>query len=191
MAHDDRTAQKRDAALLARCRAGAARAWTALLEQYERLVYSIPLSYGLSRDEAAEVAQATFAELVRGLERIEVEDRLTAWLGTVAKRQTIRIFERHRRERATSAAAERLVEPNDAHELDEQRITDVEWVIQALSLVPERCRALLQALYLDDGEPSYADVAARLDLPIGSIGPTRARCLAAMREALERLDSGR
>ena len=153
-------------------------------------MFSIPLSFGLSRDEAAEVTQATFAELVRGLDRIELEDRLTAWLGTVAKRQTIRVFERHRRERATASAAEHLVEPADRHELDEQRITDVEWVIQALDVVPERCRALLQALYFDDGEPSYAEVAERLGIPIGSIGPTRARCLVAMREALERLDRG-
>jgi len=187
VAHDERRPQSRDADLLARCRAGDARAWTALLDRYERLVFSIPLSYGLSRDEAAEVTQATFAELVRGLDGIELEDRLTAWLGTVAKRQTIRIFERLRRERAAASAAEHLVDPVGRHELDEERITDVEWVIQALALVPRRCRALLEALYFADGEPSYADVAARLGIPIGSIGPTRARCVAAMREALDRL----
>ena len=82
------------------------------------------------------------------------------------------------------------MDPGDRHDVDEQRIGDVEWVIQALDVVPERCRALLQALYFSEEEPSYADVAQRLGIPIGSIGPTRARCLSAMREALERLDRG-
>jgi RNA polymerase sigma factor (sigma-70 family) len=188
VAHDDTTAHQRDGALLARCRSGEARAWRLLLERYERLVYSIPLSFGLSRDDAAEVAQATFTELIRSLDRIEFEDRLTAWLGTVAKRQTIRVFERHRRDAALEAAAGHAVATAMDPAIVEERVADVEWVVQALALVPERCQRLLKALYFDDAEPSYAEVAAALGIPLGSIGPSRARCLAAMRSALAALD---
>jgi RNA polymerase sigma factor (sigma-70 family) len=184
---DAHSFRQREESILTRCRAGDARAWRQLLNQYERLVFSIPLSFGLSRDEAGEVTQATFGELVRRLDSIVMEDRLASWLGTVARRQSFRIMERRRRDAdiATASGSQLDIAFDDGAS---DRVADVEWVVQALDQLPERCRNLLRALYFSDGEPSYEDVAATLAVPVGSIGPTRARCLTALRERLDRLN---
>ena len=89
---------RQDQSLLRACQSGDHKAWETLLERYERLVYSIPLNFGLSRGDADDVAQATFSALIRSLGSIADEERLGAWLGTVARRQTWRLIERRRRE---------------------------------------------------------------------------------------------
>ena len=71
---------------------------------------------------------------------------------------------------------------------DRERWERAEWIIQGLSMLDERCRQLLLALYFDAEQPSYADVADRLNMPIGSIGPTRARCLERMRQSLQTVE---
>jgi RNA polymerase sigma factor (sigma-70 family) len=180
-----RRSEVEDGALIELCRQGDARAWRTLLARHERLVFSIPLSFGLTRDDAAEVTQATFAELVRSLDSLREPDRVQAWLGTVARRQTFRIIEHRRRLRET--AAEHLDVLSD--ETIEHRLADVEWVTQGLARIPERCRSLLQALYFSGEEPSYVEVAATLGVPVGSIGPTRGRCLAALKAALDDLQA--
>jgi len=64
-----------------------------------------------------------------------------------------------------------------------------EWLYQGLSLLDERCRRLLLALYFDAEQPSYAQIADHLKIPIGSVGPTRARCLEQMRQSLHTAES--
>lgn len=175
---------KQDSSLLRACRSGDRKAWQTILDRYERLVYSIPLNFGLSRADADDIAQTTFAALVRSLDAIEDEDRLGAWLGTVARRQTWRLVERKRREA-----------PTDDDHLDQpvtedaviHRTEALQWVNQGLVKMDERCRALLSALYFDEQVPSYADLSIEFGIPVGSIGPTRARCLEKMRSILESL----
>ena len=89
---------RQDQSLLRACQNGDRKAWQTMLDRYERLVYSIPLNFGLSHSDADDVAQATFSALLRGMGSITDEDRLGAWLGTVARRQTWRLVERRRRE---------------------------------------------------------------------------------------------
>ena len=98
--------RKHDAAdsdrdLIRRCQQGSAGAWQRLLNKYERLVYSIPLRYGLSRDDAADIAQNTFTILIESLDTLSEDSRLGAWLATVARRNTWRMLERNRREIAS------------------------------------------------------------------------------------------
>lgn len=178
---------KPDHSLLHACRRGDQRAWQQILDRYERLVYSIPLNFGLSHADADDVAQTTFTALIKSLDAIEDEERLGAWLATVAKRQTWRLVERRRRE-----------SPDDHPALDQTTTTDddtrvkverLEWVHQGLVQMDERCRALLTALYFDEGEPSYVAVGAQFGIPVGSIGPTRARCLQKLRTILDVLQS--
>src|SRR5215216_3858638 len=71
-----------------------------LLNRYERLVYSIPLRYGLSRDDAADIAQITFTILIQSMDSLSEDSRLGPWLVTVARRHTWRLLDRNRRERA-------------------------------------------------------------------------------------------
>ncbi len=87
-----------DSDLILACKEGRAGAWDRLVAKYERLVFSIPRSYGLSRDDAADVSQATFMALIQGLDSLTAESNVKAWLATVARRHTWRLMERGRRE---------------------------------------------------------------------------------------------
>jgi RNA polymerase sigma factor (sigma-70 family) len=175
-----------DRELILACRKGKRGAWETLLNKYERLVFSIPLNYGLSREDAADIAQITFTILIQSLDSLDDESRLGAWLATVARRHTWRQMERNRRqstgrERDVAESAALLGKSGDE---SVERWELIEWLEQGLSLISESCRKLLLALYFDPSQPSYAEVAERMAVPVGSIGPTRARCLEWLREAL-------
>jgi RNA polymerase sigma factor (sigma-70 family) len=175
--------------LIRACRAGHAQAWERLLDKYERLVFSVSLNYGLTADDAADVTQITFTILLQNLDTLPEEIRLAPWLATVARRHTWRWLARNRREAVNPegdiAGTETLggiVDHSERWEL-------VEWLNYGLSTLDERCRQLLLALYFDAAQPSYAQVADRLKMPVGSIGPTRARCLEHMKESLRNVES--
>jgi len=179
---------KTDRDLIRACRSGDARAWERLLDKYERLVFSISLNYGLTTDDAADVTQITFTILLQNLNTLPDEIRLSSWLATVARRHTWRLLAQNRREAvnpdedlAGNKALGGIVDDRERQEL-------AEWLYQGLSLLDERCRQLLIALYFDTEEPSYAEVADHMKMPIGSIGPTRARCLEQMRQSLHTVE---
>ena len=160
-----------------------------MLNKYERLVYSIPLRYGLSRDDAADIAQNTFTILLESLNTLSEDSRLGAWLATVARRQSWRLLERNRREMpsenldsADLAARAVLFGKSGADSIEHWELTEL--LDTGLSQIGESCRQLLLALCFQPELSSYAEVAASLGMPIGSIGPTRARCLKRLREAL-------
>jgi len=173
--------------LITACRAGDAQAWEALVTRYERLVFSIALSYGLSRDDAADVTQTAFLALFRSLAILNQDSRLSAWLATVAHRQTRRILQRGRREYhdALELIDERSpsIGPSGSDPMERWEL--VEWLHHGLGTLGERCRRLLLALYFDPAERSYAEVADQLAMPVGSIGPNRARCLEQLKQILQ------
>lgn len=173
--------------LLQRCRAGEPSAWEALVCRYERLVFSIPLNYGLDRDQAADVMQSTFAELLKSLDTVRDSERLGAWLATVARRQTWRLIKTRRRYGLAEDRSGRM----DAHEPWHEFIdhwNQRNWVVEAVLALDGPCRELLEALYLDPSAPSYDEIAERLGRPRGSLGPQRGRCLEKLRSQLRRLD---
>jgi RNA polymerase sigma factor (sigma-70 family) len=178
-----------DRDLIRRCREGSAGAWHQLLNKYERLVYSIALRYGLSRDDAADIAQITFTILIQSLDSLAEDSRLGPWLATVARRHTWRLLERNRREAASErledtdiAESAVLLGKSDAESIEHWELT--EWLDAGLSKISENCRKLLLALYFQPERSSYAEVAERLDMPIGSIGPSRARCIKRLKQVL-------
>ena len=178
-----------DEDLIRRCREGSAGAWHQLLNKYERLVYSIPLRYGLSRDDAADITQITFTILIQSLDGLAEDSRLGPWLATVARRHTWRLLERNRREAASErlegtdiAESAVLLGKSDAESIEHWELT--EWLDAGLSKISEPCRRLLLALYFQPERSSYAEVAERLDMPVGSIGPSRARCIRRLKQML-------
>ncbi len=178
-----------DGDLIRRCRQGSRGAWQQLLNRYERLVYSIPLRYGLSRDDAADIAQITFTILIQSLDNLSEDSRLGSWLATVARRHTWRLLERNRREIASErlegadlVESAVLLGKSDADSIEHWELT--EWLDAALSKISAACRELLLALYFQPEGSSYAEVAERLGMPVGSIGPRRARCLKSLRQVL-------
>ena len=175
--------------LIHACRAGDARAWERLLDKYERLIFSISLNYGLTMDDAADITQITFTILLQNLDTLPDGVRLAPWLATVARRHTWRLLARNRREAVNPdedlAGKETLGGTVDHTE----RLEQAEWLSYGLSMLDERCRQLLIALYFDAKQPSYAQVSDQLKIPVGSIGPTRARCLEQMRQRLGSAES--
>jgi RNA polymerase sigma factor (sigma-70 family) len=186
---NEREAVGSDQDLIRRCRQGSAGAWRQLLNKYERLVHSIPLRYGLSRDDAADIAQVTFTILIQSLDTLSEDSRLGPWLVTVARRHSWRLLERNRRvspsehlEGADLAESAVLLGKSDADSIEHWELTA--WLDAGLSKIGTSCRELLLALYFQPEGSSYAEVAARLGMPVGSIGPRRARCLKSLRRVL-------
>ncbi|GAA1525738.1 RNA polymerase sigma factor [Nocardioides humi] len=166
-----------DAELLARCRRRDAEAWNLLVGRYERLVYSVARRNGLSAEDAADVTQGTFVTLIDSLGRIRDEERLASWLMTVTRRQAWRVRNLSRRDVQLDVAPE---------EVDES-LEDWATVLtlhDALAELGGTCRSLLEALYFDPEEPSYAEIAERFGRSIGGIGPLRGRCLEKLRAIL-------
>ncbi len=178
-----------DRDLILRCRKGSVGAWHQLLNKYEGLVYSIPLRYGLSRDDAADIAQVTFTILIQSLDSLADDSRLGPWLVTVARRHTWRLLQRNRRETSNEhlegtdlAENAVLLGKSDADSIEHWELS--KWLEAGLSKLGEPCKELLLALYFQPEQSSYAEVAERLGRPIGSIGPSRARCLKRLRQVL-------
>lgn len=179
--------EESDTNLIRACRQGDSRAWDRLLNKYERLVFSIPLNYGLTREDAADVMQITFIILMQSLDALLEDTRLGPWLATVARRHTWRLLARNRREA--------VIIDQDLNEkfpflIDEagsqamERWELIEWLHYALFQLDDNCRNLLLTLYFGPQQLSYSEVADTLKMPVGSIGPTRARCLERLRQLL-------
>ncbi len=175
------------AALLARARAGDDTAWNSLVEQYSGLLWSVARAYRLDTATAADAIQTTWLRLVEHLDRIEDPQRLGGWLATTVRRECLQVLRRTTRERIAPGgdagldAVDTTAEPLDASLLASERDAAL-W--RAFRDIPDRCQRLLRVL-IATPPPSYEQVAAALDIPIGSIGPTRARCLARLRTLLE------
>lgn len=180
-----------DAELITACTNGESWAWDALVDRYRRLVYSLALRTGLGQEDAADVFQMVFTVLLENLHNLRAPQGLAAWLITTTKRTSWRMT--RRRHRALSDDEEVTTTISAAQAWSgpegwlEGRWVDQALVRDALERLGERCRRLLWLLYYDRGEPSYAEISRRLKVPLGSIGPTRARCLQKMRQALQAL----
>jgi len=183
-------ADEEDAALVARCRRGEGAAWEALVHRYQRLVYAIVRRAGQDEHAAADVFQTVFARLLAHLPRIADPHRLQAWIVTTAKRETLLTLRRGQR----TVSMTRVDDGgDDATEFDvaddaplpEDVLADLQQqdlVRRALDRMDERCRDLLLMLFREDGDKlPYEEVAQRLCMSVGSIGPTRARCLSKLR----------
>jgi RNA polymerase sigma factor (sigma-70 family) len=185
-----------DLQLVLACRRGDQLAWEKLIRRYQRLIYAIPLRAGLNEDQAAEIFQDVFTTFFQKLNDIEEPQRLQAWLVTTARRKTWRTIAKT--QVRTRVAAELVDWSNDATAVrDETPLPDEQLLIleeqhrirTAVSLLDERCQKLLELLFYSAQPPSYADVAAALEIPEGSIGPTRARCLAKLLRILKKSDA--
>jgi RNA polymerase sigma factor (sigma-70 family) len=155
-------------------------AWNAIVERFERLLWATVRAYRLSNPDAADVCQTTWLRLVESLDRIRDPDRLGGWLVTTASRECLRVIRRGGREQPSDVAAvfdgsreDPIIQAVLADERDRA-------LLLAFSKLDERCQRLLRILASAD-PPGYEQIGAALGMPIGSIGPTRARCLAKLR----------
>ena len=175
-----------DAELLKSCREGDAWAWKTLVARYGNLVYSVAMATGLPEADASDVTQQTFLILHDSIDRLKPESRLGPWLATVARRHSWRMRARQMREAPQSPdeLAGSIGAGNPEGE-ESRAWEQLEWLHHGLSLMDGRCRDLLTRLYLWPEPATYEEVAAQLKIAVGSIGPTRARCLEKLRDLLE------
>lgn len=186
------SAEASDASLVAACLRGDAAGWNALVHRYQRLVYAIVRRMGMDDHSGADVFQTVFSRLLTHLPRIADPSRLQAWIVTTAKREAL--LQRERRERNVSIDIDsedggRLWDLADEAPLAEDALDELQQmhrVRQALDQLDDRCRRLLELLFNsdDDAPPAYDVIARRLNMAVGSIGPTRARCLGKLRQTL-------
>lgn len=168
--------------LVERAIAGDESAWGGLVDRYAPLVWAVCLRCGLPRTDAEDVVQVVWLRLLEHLPRIRVAAALPGWLVTTTRRECVHHLRgaRARGRRETSAPVELV--PDGRADLDEDllRAERHDALRRAFAQLDERCRRLLAAL-MSLPAPSYTTVSRELAMPIGSIGPTRARCLENLR----------
>ncbi|SEG86452.1 RNA polymerase sigma factor, sigma-70 family [Thermomonospora echinospora] len=178
-------------ALVRAAAGGDAAAWESLVARFSGLVWSVARGHGLGAAEAEEVFQITWFRFAEHIGRIRSPEQAGAWLATTARNESRKAVRVGSRVALTSdldtlvpgvddlSPEQVMLDAEDA-ELDRRRDREL---VQALEELPGRCRELLRML-LASPPPSYAEVSQALGIPVGSIGPTRARCLSQLRELL-------
>lgn len=185
--------QEGDRELLAACLRGDSAAWETLIVRYQRLIYSIPIKLGLSRNDAADVFQSVCIKLLQNLSTLRYQEKISSWLTVTTRRECWRIAARRQRERIV-VPCEWENGPDDPAQIassapladQQQEVLEQQQILrQAVDALPERCRKLITMIFYNEGEVSYAEIASRLNMPLNSMGATRARCLAKLKKLLE------
>jgi RNA polymerase sigma factor (sigma-70 family) len=163
---------------------GSTAAWAKLVDRYSGLLWSITRSFRLGAPDAADVMQTTWLRLVEHLDRIEQPERVGAWLATTARNECLAALRRN--SRSTPSGSDFLDEIADIGPAPDHGLLTTErdsalWT--SLESLPDPCRRLLRIL-ASDPPPSYVEIGAALSMPVGSIGPSRARCLDQLRSRM-------
>lgn len=172
-----------DKQLVKACREGDESAWETITYRYQKLLYSIPWRAGLGKDLSSDVLQEVFTTLYLKLDLLEKPEFLRAWLITTTKHKTIHMISRELRGHPRSIDDDEndpAFEIADKAPLADEILINLERQSQienAFTQIDGRCGRLLRMLYLDPDTLPYSEIAKELDIPLGSIGPTRARCL--------------
>ncbi|MGI9056860.1 MAG: RNA polymerase sigma factor [Pyrinomonadaceae bacterium] len=175
--------EKSDAELVKLCRRGDETAWNALVDRYQRLIFTIPRRAGLSEEQSADVFQEVFMTLFEKLDEIEQPEKVRSWLVTTAKFKTWGTVRSEKGFYAPTTEEEmefEMASLKDNAPLAEDVLIQIEQqhlIRTALKELEERCRTILSMLYLTEPSASYAEVAAEINVGETSISPLRARCL--------------
>jgi RNA polymerase sigma factor (sigma-70 family) len=170
---------------------GDAVSWKSLVDRFSGLVWSVARGHGLPTADAEEVFQTTWLRFAEHIGRLKEPGRAGAWLATTARHECLRLARARPRLALTGdldvlppqvddRSPERAVVESEETAAELERLRAL-W--ECFQRLPARCLRLLRVL-LASPPPSYAEIAVALDMPIGSIGPTRARCLGRLRELL-------
>lgn len=169
---------ERAAELVRAAARGDSDSWQELVDGYMGLLRSTVRKYRLSDSDGTDVVQTTWLRLVQNIDRIEDPARVGAWLVTTASREALRVIGQH--QRTVLVEDDGLLDTRqasapgvDAGLIGAERDASVR---ELLELLPDRCQELL-TLLTSDPPPDYETISSRLNMPIGSIGPTRGRCL--------------
>jgi RNA polymerase sigma factor (sigma-70 family) len=177
-----------DTRLVRECLRSNEEAWSLLIEKYKALIYSIPVKYGLPQQEAADVFQATCAELLVRLPKLREPRALPKWLMQVAHHECYR-WKRQQQRVVSRDADPDLPEPETPAIAESviQQTQEEQMLREAMSSLSPQCRRLVELLFFETPARPYADVAKELGLAVGSIGFTRQKCMDSLRRQLDAL----
>lgn len=166
--------------------AGDRTAWNDIVSRYVALLWAIALRHGLNESDAADVVQTTWLRLLEHIDDVRDPARIGSWLATTAQRESLRIVAHRRRmvlndDHAVFDGHDRLLAPVDEALIAREQAAAAR---QALDSLPPTWRSLVELLTADP-RPSYEQIGADLGLPIGSIGPTRGRCVRRLRAVVD------
>ena len=174
------------ARLVRQAASGDKHAWERLVDQYARLIWSITREFKLVESDAADVVQTTWMRLIEHIDRIEQPARVGSWLASTARNECLRHVAA--RKRIVLVHEDGELDSPDRHgpEVDEALLASerAQYVREAMTHLPPQWQRLMELL-MADPPASYSEISDQLGLPIGSIGPTRGRCLAKLRVLLE------
>jgi len=169
---------------------GNAKAWQDLVDGHSGLVWSVIRGFRFDEATSKDVSQTVWLRFAENLERIREPARLASWLGQTTRNECVGVVRQRERTTVADEVAElgnplagmlsEFPQPGDSIESEERRRD----VAQAFRRLPERCQMLLGML-VSDPPVSYGEISERLGIPVGSIGPTRARCLNSLRATPE------
>jgi RNA polymerase sigma factor (sigma-70 family) len=176
--------------LLTLAKSGDKTAWSELIDRFSQMVWSIARSFRLDEATAKDVSQTVWLRLVENIERIDDPERLPGWLATTCRREALRV--QGLRDRVIPTEFEYDI-PDERPSLESMLVEDEEAreVVAAFETISEDCRQLLRLLTTDP-PLSYEEISELVDRPIGSLGPTRSRCIERLKTAISaRISGGR
>jgi RNA polymerase sigma factor (sigma-70 family) len=175
------TARPSDATLIEGCLRGDQNSWETLIRRYHNLIYSVPIGYRFSLDEASDVFQSVCVILLKNLKTLRNVETLSAWIYITTRRQCWKMSKKTNRELELDE-----MDHISSSEPEGEKLVLQHQIRAALEQLPDKCRDLLVALYYADPPLSYEEITTNLRIPYGSIGPTRARCLERLQKILKK-----
>ncbi len=175
-----------DETLVKECLKGNQEAWSALLGKYRNLIYSIPIKYGLSREDASDIFQQVCVQLLSALPSLREPHSLTAWLIKITAHGCLHWIKQERRYQSVNGLEESHTRANG--DISEKLLREVEQeqiLREALLQIAPRCQQLIRLLFFETPAVPYEQVAQKLGIAKGSIGFIRMRCLKSLRRQLE------
>lgn len=162
-------------------RAGRPDAMDDLVRSVSPVLWHVVRAYGLGREEAQDVVQSTWLALVRSRDAVKDPRTIVAWLTTTARRESWRVVKAGGRSSpAEDEELERLGGTETPAEAVAERNLEAERLWRAVAALSERCRRLVRVIAFSE-RPDYSSLSTELGMPVGSIGPTRGRCLDKLR----------
>jgi len=168
------------------CLKGNEEAWSALIDKYKNLIFSIPIKYGLSPDEAAEIFQAVCISMLQELSQLREPRALAALLIRITSHKCFRWKEQ--RNRNIDINLQEIL-PDEFPKMPEEILCEIEReqiFREALAALSQECQLLLELLFFENPPVAYEELSKTLGLAKGSIGATRMRCLEKLRRGLEK-----
>jgi RNA polymerase sigma factor (sigma-70 family) len=176
-----------DERLVQECLAGDERAWNTLIDKYKRLIYSVPMKYGFSPDDAGDIFQNVCIDLFTNLAKLRKIESLRSWLITVATHKCFHWKKHQKQDVELDAMEQELAEEIAAAPQVLQEVQEEQAVRDAIERLTPRCSQLVKLLFYEQPPVPYNEVAQKLGLATGSIGFIRGRCLNRLQKILAEL----